>query len=142
MAERLKFLFCWQDMLLPRVKYARIMSFRPFRSSEWRPEGPPKHENSQLFAKKVSKLDFSDGGQTAPSQAAPRAGGAGDVLTGLLPPHSNKISQTTAKKIMWCHPRQEHAKKTLYGVTPSGCWRKKIRWCNCQRGRAKKNYMV
>ena len=55
-AERSKFLFRWQDMLLPRVKYARIMSFRPFRSSEWRPEGPPKHENSQLFAKKVAKI--------------------------------------------------------------------------------------
>ena len=88
-AERSKFLFCWQDMLLPRVKYARIMSFRPFRSSEWRPEGPPKHENSQLFAKKVAKLELSCGGQTAPSELAPRVGGTGDVLTGLLPSHSN-----------------------------------------------------
>ena len=89
-AERSKFFFCWQDMLLPRVKYARIMSFRPFRSSEWRPEGPPKHENSQLFAKKsCKKWTFRDGGQTAPSEPAPRVGSGGDVLAGLLPSHSN-----------------------------------------------------
>ena len=89
MAERLKFFFCWKDMLLPGVKYAKIMSIGPLRCSEWRPEGPPKHQNSQLFAKKVRKLDFRDRGQTAPSEAATRAGGTGDVLTGLLPSHSN-----------------------------------------------------
>ena len=53
--------------------------------------GPQKHEYSQLFAKKVAKLGFPFGGQTAPSEPAPRVGGAGDVLAGLLPSHSNKL---------------------------------------------------
>lgn len=77
-------------MLLPGVKYAKIMMFGQFRRSEWRPEGPPKHQNPQLFAGKVRKFEFRDGGQAAPSQAATRAGGTGDVLTGLLPSHSNE----------------------------------------------------
>ena len=94
-AERSKFFFCWQDMLLPRVKYARIMSFLPFRCSEWRPGGPPKNQKTRIFLRiKVRKFGFSDGGQTDPSQAAPRVGGAGDVLTGLLPPHSNNQKET------------------------------------------------
>ena len=40
--------------------------------------------------KSCKNWTFVDGGQTAPSELAPRVGGTGDVLTGLLPPHSNK----------------------------------------------------
>ena len=35
--------------------------------------------------KKLQRLEFSNGGQTAPSEPAPRVGGTGDVLAGFSP---------------------------------------------------------
>ena len=53
------------------------------------PKGRQNTKTRNFLRKKLQKLDFRYGGQTAPSEPAPRVGSAGDVLTGLLPPHSN-----------------------------------------------------
>ena len=55
------------------------------------PEGRQNTKTRNFLRKKLQKLDFRDGGQTAPSEPAPRVGGTGDVLAGLLPSHSNIV---------------------------------------------------
>ena len=53
------------------------------------PKGRQNTKNRKILREKLQKLEFSYGGQTAPSEPAPRVGGTGDVLAGLLPSHSN-----------------------------------------------------
>ena len=53
------------------------------------PRGRQNTKTRNFLRKKLQKLDFPYGGQTAPSEPAPRVGGTGDVLAGLLPSHSN-----------------------------------------------------
>ena len=53
------------------------------------PEGRQNTKTRNFLRKKLQKLDFRSGGQTSPSEPAPRVGGTGDVLAGLLPSHSN-----------------------------------------------------
>ena len=55
------------------------------------PKGRQNTKTRNFLRKKLQKLEFRHGGQTAPSEPAPRVGGTGDVLAGLLPSHSNFI---------------------------------------------------
>ena len=54
------------------------------------PKGRQNTKTRNFLRKKLQKLGFYFGGQTAPSEPAPRVGSGGDVLAGLLPSHSNK----------------------------------------------------
>ena len=53
------------------------------------PKGRQNTKTRNFLRKKLQNLGFRFGGQTAPSELAPRVGGTGDVLAGLLPSHSN-----------------------------------------------------
>ena len=67
------------------------------------PKGRQNTKTRNFLRKKLPKLEFSYGGQTAPSEPAPRVGSAGDVLAGLLPSHSNQI------RLMHLNPFNEFA---------------------------------
>ena len=91
------------------------------------PKGRQNTKSRNFLRKKLQKWGFRLGGQTAPSEPAPRVGSGGDVLAGLLPSHSNNPANTSKqlKRKKWSGrsflgPTSAHAEKSfrvgfLYG---------------------------